>query len=428
MARRIRGLKALIHDTVDATTELVWVGHRSSSAMVRWFTDPVPGVGEAVGAVEDVRLAVTRGVLGSVRAVNRAVEGVTDLALDLAVDEGEAPAPVALRSDAPAPALIGDAALGLLNGAVGDYLGRAGNGLAVEMALRIGDRYVTLGEARGALAGASPRIAIFVHGIATTEWSWFLGAEQACGDPGASFGTMLEADLGYQPIYLRYNTGLPIDDSGAALAALLEAALADAPVEEIALFGHSLGGLVIRSAGHHAEDRGMRWPAQVRQVAYLGSPHRGAPLARLGEGVTRTLGQIEHPATRIIATILDARSASTRDLQDGARPAERLPMPHARHCSIASTVTADPEHPIGRLLGDLLVQVSSASGSPPSSVHRYGGILHHRLQNHPDVYAALHALCAPQRAQSASSTPLLQSSTPSQAEEAVIACGSGSSQ
>ncbi|MEL6349736.1 MAG: alpha/beta fold hydrolase [Myxococcota bacterium] len=395
MIRRLRGLKALVHDAVDATTELVWVGHCSASSAVRHATDPVPGLRETVGAIEHARMATTRGVLDTICVVNRMVEGVTDVALDLSVGEPPTtPTPVILRSDAGGAALLGDAALGALNASVGDYLEREDNRLAVEMALRIGDRYVTRADAPGALANAAPRIAIFVHGLATTEWSWFLGAERFYGDPTVSFGTQLHADLGHQPIYVRYNTGVAIEENGAALAALLDAVLTDAPVEQVVLVGHSLGGLVLRSAGHHADAQGLRWPQQVRRVVYLGTPHRGAPLARFGEGVTRIFGQIPHPATRIISRILDNRSQSVKDLQNGAFPTDRLPIPHAQHCFVASTMTADPEHLFGQIFGDLLVPLPSASGSAQGSYHRFGGILHHELQNHPDVYATLHALCA----------------------------------
>ena len=52
-------------------------------------------------------------------------------------------------------------------------------------------------------------------------------------------------------------------------------------MREILLVGHSMGGLVIRSACHYGSEDGAPWVRHVRHVFYLGSPHLGAPLARV---------------------------------------------------------------------------------------------------------------------------------------------------
>ena len=82
--------------------------------------------------------------------------------------------------------------------------------------------------------------------------------------------------------YARYNTGRHISDNGRALAAALDALVAGWPVEvsEIVLVGHSMGGLVARSACHYGECDGLGWTEQLRHVVCLGSPHMGAPLER----------------------------------------------------------------------------------------------------------------------------------------------------
>ncbi len=60
------------------------------------------------------------------------------------------------------------------------------------------------------------------------------------------------------PVYLRYNTGLPVGRNGADLAWLLDDLVAawPVPVRSIALVGHSMGGLVVRAAFHAAAHRG----------------------------------------------------------------------------------------------------------------------------------------------------------------------------
>ena len=58
-------------------------------------------------------------------------------------------------------------------------------------------------------------------------------------------------------LYLRYNTGRHVSENGRDWRTLLDAARARWPVEvhEIALIGHSMGGLVARSACHYAVER-----------------------------------------------------------------------------------------------------------------------------------------------------------------------------
>jgi hypothetical protein len=62
--------------------------------------------------------------------------------------------------------------------------------------------------------------------------------------------------------------------------------------------------------------------------------------------------------------------------------------------SIAATFLRDPEHPLGHLLGDLLVRVPSACGKAPEPTRHIPfhigkvvhGVHHIAMLNHPDVY------------------------------------------
>src|SRR5262249_28726245 len=155
-----------------------------------------------------------------------------------------------------------DEALAVLNGAVGDMLARTGNGLQLEMGLvRPGQ---ALALEREALALAHPeatsRVVVLVHGLMCTESIWTL--------PDASdYGSLLARDLGYTPLYVRYNSGRAIADNGALLSRLL-ATLHEQyplPLEEIVLLGYSMGGLVIRSACHAGWLAGEPWLARVRR-------------------------------------------------------------------------------------------------------------------------------------------------------------------
>jgi hypothetical protein len=417
--RRWRGLKALVHDAVDRTADLVGEAHASVARQTLRYVTRIDPLAEPARRVEAVRGAVTDGVIATVKTVNRAVEQVTDAGLAAVADRAPSEAtgpPVALRSDVTGSAAwVGDAALGAINAAVGDYLAASGNGLALEMSLRAGDRYFTgdlagLGEA---MATASGRAALFVHGLGATEWSWLVGAAERWSDPAESLGARLERELGITPLFLRYNTGRHISENGRALAALLDALDARWPVAlaELVLVGHSMGGLVLRSACHYGRAAGHAWTGRVRHAFCLGSPHRGSPLEKLGHVAAAVLQRFDAPGAWIPGRILDGRSAGIQDLRYGyTRDEEWMGRdPRALFDDgsvatpllagvdwhfVAATVTRDAEHPLGRLVGDLLVRVESASGPQVdarevAAAHHLGDVLHHELQNHPAVYELL---------------------------------------
>jgi hypothetical protein len=311
----------------------------------------------------------------------------------------------------------GNLALAVLNAVAGDRLGAGLAPLAIGMAVRAGgcDVALTAEQIAAAFPHATPRLAVFVHGLAETEDSWHRKAAQS-----VPYGRRLQAEFGYTPAYVRYNTGRHISDSGHDLAGLLDGLVAawPVPVDEILLVGHSMGGLVIRSACHYGQEACAAWAGRVRHVFYLGSPHLGAPLARAAGRAAWALGQL--PETRPFAA-LAAGPASVRDLrhgyvldddwtgcdQDCCLRDHRGDVPllaGANHYAISATVTADHASPLGAVVGDLLVQPASARGRRglrqhiPFSVEMgrgLGGMHHFDLLNHPDVWQAMRGLLPP---------------------------------
>jgi pimeloyl-ACP methyl ester carboxylesterase len=183
-------------------------------------------------------------------------------------------------------------------------------------------------------------------------------------------------------------------------------------VEQVALIGHSMGGLVARSACHQAAERGDAWVGLVRHVVSLGSPHMGAPLAQGVHWASAALDAV--PETRPLASLLRRRSAGIRDLRQGslvdadwrdrdpdalrAEACQEVPLLEgATHCFVAATVLPNPRHPVSRLVGDYLVLEDSASGRdrtrriPFEAEHGLvlGGTNHIALLNHPAVYDRL---------------------------------------
>lgn len=302
-------------------------------------------------------------------------------------------------------------ALAVLNATLGNELEAQGSPLAISMAVRANRMDVS--PAPAALVAAfpepTPKVAVFLHGLGETEESWRLHADRYGEHGDSTYGSQLQRDLGYTPLYLRYNTGLHISENGGRLSGLLEEVVAawPIPVEEILLVGHSMGGLVARAACHQAQRSDHTWVMRVQHVVYLGTPHLGAPLEQWVSRLSSVLGRLNE--TRALATVLDRRSVGIKDLHPGmpfesqlpkhANHAERqvpcLPLlPGANHYAISATITTRRGNPIGRLVGDLLVRPASARGSkhiffPAGHTRHFGGLHHFDLLNHPTVYGAL---------------------------------------
>jgi triacylglycerol lipase len=305
----------------------------------------------------------------------------------------------------------------IINGAVGDYLHTVQNGLSIEMALYVENRPLPL--TREALLQVHPqptaKLCVLVHGLGCNEGSWAY-RDPAYPEHETSYGARLAADLGYTPLFVRYNTGLAIDENGQHLAALL-AALVTAyplPVDELVLIGHSMGGLVIRYACHLGSRRHYPWVGHVRQVFYLGSPHNGAPLALLGDIATQVLNAVPNRITRLIGDIFNLRSQGVKDLRAapmvGAGHPDALPhqavpwLTSAQHYLVVGTLTEDPRHLVATLLGDGLVLVPSLPEASPDGevlypipsdhIACFSRTNHLQLACDPAVYQKIRQWCA----------------------------------
>ena len=361
--RRLRAAGALLGDAVAAGSERVEELHRGIAG--RAFA----GVGPSAAPVRAVHDAVATAAYSVVRVGVRAAGHVGG-------------AIAAVTPLAEQPRLTGrEAALveGAVFGMYGDRIVQRHPELSLPMTLRSGGDDVAL--TREALAAAYPaagtRVALFLHGLCETENSWGRPAESA--DTPGTYGDQLRRHLGLTPLFLRYNSGLHISENGARLSALLDQLVAAWPqrIDDIALVGHSMGGLVMRSACDIAVRDERPWVARLRHCVYLGTPHDGAPLERAVNMLAGTLRVL--PETRPLATLLDVRSAGIKDLRFGylrdddwqgrdpdavlVDTGSDLPLlATAQHHCVAATLGDTPRHVLSRLLGDLLVLHSSASG------------------------------------------------------------------
>lgn len=320
-----------------------------------------------------------------------------------------------------------DTAIAIVNGLFGDTLEERGATLTTRMTIRSGsvelpvDRRELADALRTARPSVSSRIVVLVHGLMSTESIWGYP-----GDRATTYGTLLADEHDVTVLSLRYNTGRHISSNGRDLAHLLNQLVRAWPVRvrEIDLIGHSMGGLVIRSACHYGRQErplgrrfpvGRRWTSKVRRVVLIGVPHDGAGLEHLVNSVSAALATIPGPATRLLGRGLDRRSAGIKDLRFGnivdedwvsadpraterSHPHRPLELRRADHLVIAGSVTTDPAHPLARLLGDALVTEASATGSaadrelfPRATTLLFPKVTHNALAHHPDVYDAIAA-------------------------------------
>ena len=311
--------------------------------------------------------------------------------------------------------------LGALNGFWGDRLAGEQSALAPVMRMRLHGgplRRDPANLAADAAAGdATGRLVVFAHGLCETDLCWSFAAEKRWGDPSCTYGSLLRDADGWTPLYLNFNTGVHVSENGRELAEQLEALVAawPVPVEEIALVGHSLGGLVARSAAHQGDALGHAWVRALRHVVGLGAPHLGAPLERFANWGTHRLARL--PETRPFATWLNRRSVGIKDLRYGALleddwlgfDADELLCDHCTPAtllpgvaySVASATLS--REPAGLFATDLLVQHGSAHGigkvrSIPferdRTFHLGGGKHHFDLLADPLVYEQLRAWLA----------------------------------
>ena len=357
-AADLRGAARLTTDAVAGLTSLVEAMHARIASLPH-----LPGPG---APAPDER---TRGLTGlvyeTVRGVTRVVGGSAEALLGWL---GPAMATADQRQPAHAER---EAIVAALNGVLGDHLAATDNPLAITMAFRHAGRALVLERfaMRSSLPAATPRPLVLLHGLCMNDLQW----QRA----GHDHGDALARELGYTPIYLHYNSGLSVSTNGRILAQLMER-LFDGwpvPIERLVMLGHSMGGLVARSALHHATliQRGaLRWPARVDDLVCLGTPHQGAPLERAGHGVDVLLSAAPYAAP--LARLGKVRSAGINDMRlgnivsgpagdDGTHQCPQVSLPATPRCfAIAASLGPAAGSLKAKLLGDGLVPVASALG------------------------------------------------------------------
>jgi pimeloyl-ACP methyl ester carboxylesterase len=333
----------------------VRIGRRSSATL-----KTNPWSGGSLPSVSEVVYAGLRGVADSAaRGVERMLGTVT--AQHTAAASGR-------------PSSV----LSILNGICGDYLESTQNPLAIRMSFR--SRSEELHPAPERIAAAFPdvttKIALLVHGLCLSEASWFR--------QGPGIEEQLKK-LGYTCIYVRYNSGRHVSTNGRELAARLEVLIDawPAPVDSLIVLGHSMGGLVLRSACWYGQVARHSWVDRLKSVFCLGTPHHGSPLEKGGHLLNSVLEEVPYLEPLAVGR---HRSAGIKDLRHGSLVDEdwipnmeesgsrdsRQVVPlvdGVDYYFIAATLGSGRVNLQGLLLGDLFVRTGSAVGAHPNE-HR----------------------------------------------------------
>jgi pimeloyl-ACP methyl ester carboxylesterase len=395
------------------------------SAEIRGWSRLIAGVADQVllRTVHDTQRAISDAGFRWIGPVGRPVQRVTDALTDAVYDtvrtglflagEGGAAAPGLLASGGP-PSPAATKARAIAHGVVGDDLIALAPELDLELTLRRdhADIAVDTSSLRDAYPDASGRLVLFVHGLVDTEAVWF--------EPDADDATLPDrvAAAGATPLLVRYGTGRSIARNGADLDLLLEALITAWPVAitELVVVGHSMGGLVTRSACLHAARNDRTWIRRLDDVVYLATPHLGSWLEKFANVLSWTLRRDARSAP--IGRLLDGRSRGIKelrfgtidpdaidealidDLLSGLAPDEPWAADVTHHVVVGRL--RDGRHVLNATFGDALVRAGSASGSGRRRQIAAGGEVvtievaesHTKLARHPRIAQLLDEILA----------------------------------
>ena len=265
-----------------------------------------------------------------------------------------------------------------INGLVGHRLQEFNDPAAIQMSFRMNGSDCSVADAWGDANNVGPKkftCVIFVHGLMADEIPWQTAMPEKTG-----YGPELSRKKDVKPLYVRYNTGRHISQNGQALDLLLNQLIRERSneIHRIILVGHSMGGLVVRSAGYYGKQGRSKWIKKLSDVVLIGAPNDGSFLEKFGHVATFVLKSIWNYPTRIIGRIADERSDGIKDLRWGfmvedwkgedanklmnVKKTEVPPLPGLNYHLLLGSMSETVVSPLAMYFGDGLVGTRSALG------------------------------------------------------------------
>lgn len=389
---RSSGFGSLTSDAITGVTDIVESVHKTALSLPAFLG------GANLSSAGQAR---TKGFTGIVYNNIRAITEFVGDGIDVLIDQFSVESEKKCASSGQSPTLA------VLNGVLGDHLVKRSNPLAIKMCFRRDGLPLDEQALVEVIEKAKGKVAILLHGSCMNDLQWLRN--------GHEHGAAIKHDLGFEPIYLYYNTGQHISENGREFAELLEKLiqLSDQPLDMV-MIAHSMGGLVARSACHYSKELHHTWLKQVSKLVFLGTPHHGTHLEKAGNLVDIFLDT--NPYSAPFSRLGKIRSSGVTDLRFGNVVDEDwqgrdrfelssdkrvpIPLPENIQCyAMAATAGKSSNLLNDGLIGDGLVNVNSALGRHKKSEfnllfpaeHQWIGrnMGHLSLLDHPDVYETL---------------------------------------
>jgi pimeloyl-ACP methyl ester carboxylesterase len=333
-------------------------------------------LGPAAAPVTVAHNAITDLVYGSVRLIGRSLLKAGAIGMNASAGV------VNFTPSSPGYDKGLDAVASAASGLVGDQLAATGSALAPELGFYVNRQRLELDAGSLVLTypDAKSHLVVFVHGLCCNEDCWWMYAEQ---NNGQSYGDFLDQGGGRTALYVRYNTGLKIAANGKRLKRELERLVKHwpVPVQRITLVGHSMGGLVSRVVVDESLKTNTGLAGKISDLVCLGSPHEGAPLARLSAKGETLLDAFD--MSRPVSKVLGVRSRGVRNLEAGLGATPVTRYENIRVHLVGSTVGTFEQPRLADTIGDGLVQISSALAADalPQGTRAHENMHHMNLLN-----------------------------------------------
>lgn len=338
----LKGLTKLVIQATKGTTDLVETMHST--------------IERAHLPLGESRAATTSGITG---LVYKSIRGGTQLvgtSLDYAMQTV-----IPLLNDELVPSRKKDVFLSIINGVYGDRLLLTENELALGMQFFHQNQAID-SQLSSNLKSPSTKIMLFIHGLCMSHHCWEKGGE--------NLSSKMAETLGYTPVYLDYNTGRCIADNGLELAIQLEKLVDIWPVNviNITIVGHSMGGLVARSASYYGGKNNCCWQHINKTLVSIGTPHAGAPLEKVASAL-ENLMQLSPYAIPFVR-LTKIRSQGIENLRYGEITTSDIfvPLPiDVEYFALAATLNKQQKFTTEKFIGDGLVTPDSAFGQGQDS-------------------------------------------------------------